>query len=347
MKRPILLCIFLLSQIIAWAQPTAIPVITELGLAQAPAGKLSKYWLQIASNSLSEPIYVPIMVAKGLEDGPVLGLTAAIHGNELNGIPIIQEAFRQVDPTKLKGTLVGVPGLNAISIPMDRRRFPDEEDLNRLLPGKENGDESQQYAWRIYNKIVRHFDYHIDLHTASFGRINSLYVRSDIYNDTLMQMARLQDAVIILHNEGKPSAGQVVAASRTLRAEAMLAGIHSITVEYGDPQVYQPEMIERGVLGVLNTLSWLGMINRQVVPTPSAVVCKKSYWIYVDEGGLLEVPVELKQLLLKGDRIGILRNPFGDIIREYFAPEPGIVIGKSSNPSNGNGGRIIHLGVLR
>ncbi|MCB0552165.1 MAG: succinylglutamate desuccinylase/aspartoacylase family protein, partial [Phaeodactylibacter sp.] len=155
--------------------------------------------------------------------------------------------FRQVDPTKLKGTLVGVPGLNAISIPMDRRRFPDEEDLNRLFPGKENGDESQQYAWRIFNKIVRHFDYHIDLHTASFGRINSLYVRSDIYNDTLMQMARLQDADIILHNEGKPSAGQVVAASRTLRAEAMLAGIHSITVEYGDPQVYQPEMIERGV----------------------------------------------------------------------------------------------------
>ena len=41
------------------------------------------------------------MIARGKRDGPVLGLTAALHGNELNGIPLIQALFAaliQVEP---------------------------------------------------------------------------------------------------------------------------------------------------------------------------------------------------------------------------------------------------------
>ncbi len=324
-----------------------IPIITELDMEQVPAGVISKYWLHITSNGLSQPILIPVIVAKGLEAGPVLGLTAAIHGNELNGIPIIQAIFQEIDPKQLKGALVGVPGLNPVSMNLNERRFPDQEDLNRNFPGKEQGDDSQQFVWRIFQKIVRHFDFHIDMHTASFGRINSLYVRADMKHDTSLQMAMLQDADIVLHNEGKPSSGQVIAASRTMRAEAMLHGIPSITIEYGDPQVYQPEMIERGITGVKNTMSWLGMVEMPIqMPAKKPIVCKKSYWVYVDEGGLLDIPVQINQLLKKGDLIGVLKNPFGDVIKSYFAPEDGVVIGKSTNPVNMNGGRIIHLGVL-
>ena len=325
-----------------------IQIITQLDLNAAPAGKISKYYLHFVDNGLGQPVYVPIMVAKGNAEGPVLGLTAAIHGNELNGIPIIQEVFQQVDLENLKGTIVGVPGLNVISLNMDSRRFVDDEDLNRTFPGKEDGNRSQQYAFRIFDKIVRHFDYQIDMHTASFGRINSMYVRADMADSILAQMAILQEADVILDNKGIPSAGAAASSARTLRAEAVLNGIPTITVEYGDPQVYQPEMTHRGVTGVLNTLQWLEMVSPAAQrQSETAVLCKKSYWVYTTQGGLLDIPVALKQQVEKGQVIGILKNAFGDVVETYYAPEAGIVIGKSTNPVNMTGGRIIHLGILK
>ena len=69
------------------------------------------------------------------------------------------------------------------------------EDLNRIFPGRYDGDESEVYSYRIMNSIVSTFGYHIDLHTASFGRINSYYVRADMSNPTTQRMAQLQNAV--------------------------------------------------------------------------------------------------------------------------------------------------------
>ncbi len=90
---------------------------------------------------------------------------------------------------------------------------------------------------------------------------------------------------------------------------------------------------------------WLRMIDKEIDHPDEPVMCKKSYWIYVEEGGYLEVMVDLKQKLKKGELIAVMRNPFGDILNKYHCPEDGIVIGKSSNPINMNGGRIIHLGI--
>lgn len=348
MKRYMLLLLYVVCQFGVLHSQSDIQIITELDLSTAPAGKISKYYLHLVDNGLGQPVYVPIMVAKGREEGPVLGLTAAIHGNELNGIPIIQEVFQQLDLESLRGTVVGVPGLNVISLNLDSRRFVDDEDLNRAFPGKENGNRSEQYAFRIFDKIVRHFDYQIDMHTASFGRINSLYVRADMADEKMAKMAVLQDADIILDNKGIPSAGASAGSPRTLRAEAVLNGIPTITVEYGDPQVYQPEMTQRGVVGVFNTLQWLEMVPPANKRLPEAAVwCKKSYWVYTTQGGLLDIPVELKQQVAKGQVIGVLKNAFGDVIDTYYAPEAGIVIGKSTNPVNMTGGRIIHLGILK
>lgn len=349
MKIYKLLLLFVVCQFGVLHSQSDIQIITELDLSTAPVGKVSKYYLHLVDNGLSQPVYVPIMVARGSEDGPVLGLTAAIHGNELNGIPIIQEVFSLIDLGNLRGTVIGVPGLNVISLNMDSRRFIDDEDLNRTFPGKEDGNRSEQYAFRIFDKIVRHFDYQIDMHTASFGRVNSLYVRADMADNTLAQMAILQQADIILDNKGIPSAGAAASSPRTLRAEAVLNGIPTITVEYGDPQVYQPEMTLRGVVGVFNTLQWLEMIpsSTKKIKSEEAVLCKKSYWTYTTQGGLLDIPLDLKQQVVEGQVIGILKNAFGDVIETYYAPEAGIVIGKSTNPVNMTGGRIIHLGILR
>lgn len=336
-------CLLLFSPVIS---QNSFESISEINLENIQNGQVKKYWLTMIDNGFSQPISIPVIIFKGKEQGPVLGLIAAIHGNELNGIKVIQESVKEINVNELKGTVIAIPGLNALSISQDRRRFVDEEDLNRNFPGKANGNRSQQYVWQINQKILPKLDYLIDMHTASFGRINSLYVRGELGDEKISQMALLQDADIVLNNKGVPSTGDNIAATRTMRAEAMLKGIPTITVEYGNPQVYQDDMVKRGVVGVKNVMNWLGMQTFATPEIKPAVMCKKSYWIYVDQGGLLDVPVELKQIIEKGELIGVLRNPFGDIIKEYFAPEKGIVIGKSTNPVNIDGGRIIHLGIL-
>jgi len=319
--------------------------VQNINLDDIQRGSIQKFWLQLGSDAQNKPISIPILVAKGNEPGPVLGLTAAIHGNELNGIAIIQNTFKNLDATKLKGTIIGIPGINPISIVNHKRKYIDNEDLNRNFPGKKEGNRSQQMAYQINEKVLSHFDFHVDMHTASFGRVNSLYGRGDMTNDTLAIMLKLQKPDIIVSNKGEPSFG--TSSGLTMRAAALAQGIKSITVEYGDPQVYQPKMIERGEKGIESLLKWLKMKTGSVGIPEIENVCSKSYWLFTNQGGLLQIEVVLNQKVSKGQRIATLKNPFGEVLEEYYAPEDGIVIGENTNPVNISGGRIIHLGILR
>jgi predicted deacylase len=344
MKKSFLL-VSLLFSLFALAQEQ-IETIDDIQLEQIKPNQIKKYWLKMIDNGLAQPVYIPIIVARGTVEKPVLGLTAAIHGNEVNGVAVIQRVLADITIDSLQGTIIAIPGLNGISLPLHQRRYIDNEDLNRNFPGKENGNRTQQYVWNIKTKILSKIDYLIDMHTASFGRENSLYVRAALEDPEIKKMATLQDADIILKNKGVPSATKQATTTRTMRAEAMLMGIPTITVEYGNPQVFQPKMIERGKLGVTNIMSWLRMIPQKQSIVSAPIYCKKSYWIYLDQGGYLELTVALNQIVEAQELIAILRNPFGDIIKKYYAPEKGIVIGKTSNPINMSGGRIIHLGII-
>lgn len=331
---------------VALAQP-AIPVVQRLDLTAVPAGTIQRYWLVLGQDAYQEDIRIPIFIAKGLAEGPTLGVVAAIHGNELNGIPVIQRLFAELDAAQLRGTIVAVPGANRQGLELHQRTYPDGVDINRIFPGKRRGDESAQFAYRFFTAIVPHLDMLIDLHTASFGRVNAYYVRADLENDTLAQLAALQAPDIILNSTGKPSAGQA-GSGLTLREAAAEEGVLGLTLELGNPQVYQPDLVERGVVGIRRALGWLNMTDMEApeVDGRRPIYCRHSYWLYTDAGGLLEVYPELEQEISAGDLIARLRNPFGDIVREYYAPEAGVVIGKSSNPASGNGARILHLGIL-
>lgn len=313
-------------------------VIEKLNIQDAPRGKISRFWLHLVNDGMGMPVYLPILVARGNEEGPVVGLTAAVHGNELNGIPVIQRMFKEIDPLEIKGSVVGVPVVNIPALLRQKRRFIDETDLNHIMPGRPDGNVSEVYVHRFINRLVREFDYLIDLHTASAGRINSYYIRANMDDPETQRMALLQNAQIIVHNP--PSDG-------TLRGAASALGIHAVTLEVGDPSTFQKGMIRSGLTGIHNVLADLKMkAGEPEIADPKAVVCRSSYWIYTDTGGILSVQPNITDLVVKGQLIATLRNIFGDLIREYRAPENGIVIGKSVNPINQTGGRILHLGIV-
>lgn len=313
--------------------------IKELNLKAIPRGTIKKFWFHLVTDGMGQPIYIPIMVAKGKEAGDVLGVSSAVHGNEVNGVQVIQSLFQAIDPNELKGTIVGIPVMNTPSFLLKRRRFLDQVDLNHIMPGTVDGNVSQIYAYRFVQNIVKHFDYLIDLHTASFGRINSYYIRADLKDPITKKMAMLQKGQIVVHK---------AASDGTLRGAADAMDIPSVTIEVGNPNVFQEGMIQYSLTGILNFLVYQDMIEGEIQsPEIPAVVCKSSYWIYSDTGGILKVEPKAMELVKAGQVIANLYDIFGKKIKSYLAPEDGIVIGKNVNPVAQTGSRILHLGIIR
>lgn len=316
-----------------------ILTISEFSTDIVPNGQIGHFWLQLVSDGMGVPICIPVMVAKGVEPGGIVGLTAAVHGNELNGLPVIQRLFKEIDPKQLKGTIVGVPVSNAPSFLRKKRRFVDSVDLNHIMPGKENGNVSAVYAYRFFDRLIKHFDYLVDLHTASFGRINSYYIRADLRDPVTRKMAFLQNGQIVVHNP--PSDG-------TLRGAASEIDIPAITLEVGDPNTFQKGMIRSGLTGIYNLLIYLDMIDGEIEePEFPTIICKSSYWIFTDSGGILRIHPKITELIQKGQLIATIHDLFGNLVKEYFAPEDGVVIGRNVNPVAQTGSRVIHLGILK
>src|SRR5690606_22581737 len=121
----------------------------------------------------------------------------------------------------------------------------------------------------------------------------------------------------------------------------------AITVEIGEPQRFQANYIRSCRIGLRSLLADVKMLpRRHVAPIHEPALCERSYWLYTDHGGLLEVLPAPTARVRKGEIIARLRDAFGDVTREYHAPEDGIVIGKSVNPVGQTGARILHLGIV-
>ncbi|KAI8866467.1 hypothetical protein GQ42DRAFT_164429 [Ramicandelaber brevisporus] len=316
-----------------------IRTVDELNVADYPVGMISRVWVDLAENGMGQSIKVPVIIARGHVGGPVVGLTAALHGNELNGIPLIHRLFTEIHPSTLHGTVVAVPIANVPGYNLGQRGFSDGTDLNRVMPGKLHGSSPQAYAYQLMNKLICKFEYLLDLHTASRGRANSLYVRANMLDDPIRRMAKLQNPQIIVHNSSPDG---------SLRGAAMDLGIPSITVEIGDPSRFQKRFVKNALLGVTNILAHLRMIPEDHfhVAETEPVICARSFWIFTDRGGILNVVPDINTWVKKGDPIAYLSSVFGTLEQTYLAPEDGIVIGKSIDPVCQTGSRILHLGIV-
>ncbi len=315
------------------------PIVDRLELDIIPAGDPCRLRVVITENATGNETLVPVVVVKTGVEGPVVGVTAAIHGNELNGISVIHKLLGQLKRTPLvAGTLVMVPLVNVPGYLQQQREFPDGADLNRIMPGKPEGNTSQLYAHRFLDRVIRPMEYLFDLHTASTGRINTLYVRADLDDPDIANLAQLMAPQIILHSPK---------ADGTLRGAAQDLGITAITVEVGDPQRLQAGLVRSARLGLQEALEHLGMLPNVSDPDPVDVVtCRRSRWLHSDRGGVLEVTVQLAEVVEPGHPVATLYNIWGDRVRTYTAPERGIVIGRSTNPNAAAGARIVHLGAL-
>lgn len=308
----------------------------RLDLDAVPAGALRRCAIELIHDGAGHPLHIPVVVARGVEPGPVFGVTAAVHGNEVNGVRVIQELFRSIDPERLRGTLVGVPIVNMPAYLANSRTFYGF-DLNRVMPGRPVGNSAQVYAHRFVDRVLARFDYLVDLHTASFGRSNSLYVRANLDQRETAKLAALQHPEIVVHNEARDG---------TLREAAVDRDIVAITVEIGNPLRFQPRLIRESLAGINNMLSTLEMIDTAVEPPGDPpIFCCDSGWIFAEHGGLLEVFPDVTDEVAAGESIARVSNVFGDVVAEYRSPAAGIIVGRSTNPICQTGARVAHLGI--
>lgn len=305
-----------------------------------PLGQRTDLRLPIYQDALSRPLEVPFIVLRGRHPGPTLGLSAAIHGNELNGIKIIHHVLEELDPSELHGSLVCAPVSNVLAYEAGQRRFPiDEVDLNHVFPGKKEGTPSEQYARAFATTFLPPLDYLVDIHTASEGRVNSFYVRADLHQEEAKEMALRINPEIVLHSRSGDG---------TLRNAARARGIPAVTLEAGNPSVFQGRMVLEGELGVLNILAWL-RITRQEPPQPvdrDPIICGSSKWLRTTCGGLLETHFQLRDTISKSQLLAEVSDPFGYRVATYSAPSPGVVIGMSKSPVAVPGMRYCHLGAV-
>lgn len=308
-----------------------------INVEEYPAGERTDFYVSLFEDAMGMPLQVPFVVARGAKPGPVLGITAAVHGNELNGIRIIQQLLSELDLQSLSGSLLCVPVVNVPGYNVGQRYFSDGEDLNNKFPGNVSGVPAEQYARAFSHAFLPSCEYLVDIHTASEGRINTMYIRADLSSDIVRKMAFTVNPQIIL---------QVRGGDGTLRNAARLRNIPAITMEAGNPSVIQGKMVFDGEKGIRNLMIMLGMLKGEVHSTREAVVCKESMWLRTTGGGILETKFKLLNTISKRQLLAETRDPFGNTLQKYYSPHDGVVIGMAANPVALPGMRFCHLGII-
>lgn len=200
------------------------------------------------------PVETPVLVVHGAKAGPVLCLTAAVHGDELNGIEIVRRVLHGLQPSTLAGTVIGVPIVNIQGFRRGNRYLPDRRDLNRHFPGSTTGSAASRIASSFFNSLVLKCDALVDLHTGSFERANLPQLRADLSDPAVRTLAHGFGATVILNSQ--PQTG-------TLRYAASLAGVPTVTLEAGGPARLESAEVTHGVKGVETLLHTLGMVQKK------------------------------------------------------------------------------------
>ena len=285
------------------------------------------------------PTKLPIYVMRGKKSGPTVFVSAAIHGDELNGIEIIRRLRKLKILNKLRGTLLLVPIVNVYGIMTLSRYMPDRRDLNRSFPGSLKGSLASRVAKIFFDEVVQKCDLGIDLHTASIHKSNLPQVRTNIDNNVTFELAQRFEAPVILHSEVRDG---------SLRAVAQESGVPILLYEAGAALRFDETSIRIGVKGIVNVLRAYGMLpegaKKRAKTTP--LVAKVSQWIRSSHGGMIRTIKALGDTVQKDEVIAYIDEPLGDESFEIRATFNGVIIGKSDIPLVQEGDAVFHIAKL-
>ncbi len=307
----------------------------EINGVTAPAGKFTQVELRVARLPTGMWLSLPIGVLHGKRPGPVIWLSSAIHGDELNGVPIIRHVLDRLDPKELSGTVLAVPVINVFGVVQDSRYLPDRRDLNRSFPGSKRGSSASQLAHLFMTEVVAKCSVGIDLHTGSGGRTNLPQIRCDLEDSETNRLAREFGAPVLVHARVRDG---------SLRAAATEMGKTVLLYEAGEANRFDADAIETGCAGVLRVMETLNMIPAGVATRgPVSRISRSSGWVRARRTGFCEMMVRLGADVEEGDTLAIIFGALGVTQMPVKAKSSGVVIGHVTSPIVHRGDAIAHV----
>jgi hypothetical protein len=302
-------------------------------------GESEKLRFAISETYLGDPVRIPVTIVHGAEPGPTCFLSAAIHGDELNGIEVVREVVDEWDHDDVHGCLVGLPVLNVPGFITQERYLPIyERDLNRAFPGKKGSTGAQRIAHRIYTNFIEPCDFGLDFHTSTRGRTNMFHVRADMEDETVARLARAFGAHVIIASEGPEG---------TLRREATDDGIPTLTIEIGEAHRFERPLIEEALHGVRSVFAECGLYPQESVRWPGWRTTIEGWgertWVRADTGGIVDMHRDRGDLVHQDEVICTITSPFKTDVDTVRAPFTGLLVGVLENPVVYPGNPLCHF----
>ena len=313
--------------------------IIEIGGTQVRPGEKKLVELPVANLYTNTAMHLPVHVVNGRVPGPTLFISAAIHGDELNGVEIIRRLLTYRRFERLKGCLICVPVIYSFGMLQHSRYSPDGRDLNRSFPGSERGSLTARLCHIFLEQVVKKCDYGIDLHTGAQHRSNLPQIRGNLDDEQTAVLAASFGVPVLLNANERDG---------SLRQVAIENNIKVLLYEAGEALRYDEVSIKVGVAGILNVMRGLGMIaaTRLKKPLPEPYIARSSRWLRAPDSGSFQAKVGLGDRVNKGDLIGTVFDPtniFSGFSARLVSPFDGIVIGESRIPLVNEGDALVHL----
>ena len=310
-----------------------------IGSTSIKPGKRTVINLPVPPLYAHTSLAMPVHIVRGKKDGARLFVSAAVHGDEINGIEIIRRLLKLELISKIKGTLIAVPVVNVYGFINQSRYLPDRRDLNRSFPGSKSGPLAGRLARIFMEKIAGHCTHGIDLHTAAIHRDNLAHIRTYLEDQEARHMAHAFSAPIILNT---------ALTEGSMRKALYEKNIPVIVYEGGEALRFNEQAIRAGVNGIISVMSELGMLpkTKSSVRTES-LVAKSGVWIRAAQSGIFRNFTTLGAVVKKDQELGVITNQSGvekEIVRSGIN---GIVIGCSRIPLVHEGEALFHIAKTR
>jgi predicted deacylase len=300
------------------------------------AGEIAAVDIPVSPMYTHDNLSMTVQVIHGRQPGPTLFISAAIHGDEINGVEIIRRLLKHKSLKSLKGTLLAVPIVNVYGFLNQSRYLPDGRDLNRSFPGSPKGSLTSRLAHIFVSEIVQKSTHGIDLHTGSRHRSNFPQIRADLDNE---QTRAMTEAF------GMPLAIDAKIPDGSLRDCAGDAGIPVILYEAGEALRFDEPYIRAGVEGIINVMCSIGMLrpSQSQKVMPSLIVSSKTRWVRAPASGMLRTLVPLGARVTSGQNIALISDPLGVSEIAIEAPNDGVIIGRTNLPLVYEGDVTFHI----
>ena len=300
----------------------------DLDISQLPRHSREAGWLEVAPRADGGMWRLPFLYVTGASAGPTLVVTAAVHGDEYEGVAAIPRVFQQVQPADLRGTLLMVPVCNMPAYEAGTRSSPiDGLNLARVFPGDAHGTLTQRIAHWITEKLLRSADFFIDLHSGGVAaNIPTLvgYIHSD---DELgrrsLAAAKAFGAPVLWGHPPPVPPGRSISAATTL-------GVPSLYTEAPGGGYARPDDVDCFATGVLNVMKHLGMLAGEPQSRPMTHHLLGSgdldQVIGAPVAGYFRAEVALLEEVSAGQRLGTIQDFAGRVTAEVHADRDGVVI---------------------